>query len=184
MYWTVQRSNSGLSSACFDADMKLRYSLSRRFEYPDTPFAHLALFVMLNPSTADALKDDPTIRRLNGFTKAWGLSGFDVVNLFAHRATNPKELLTACHPATYSRQELDEDAFLEPVLKRPYALICYAWGAGVPFNRDRRFVRMAESWTIQKPWAFGYTKNGFPLHPLRLPASQKLVPFELKSVAA
>ncbi|MES2137565.1 MAG: DUF1643 domain-containing protein [Pseudomonadota bacterium] len=56
-------------------------------------------FVMLNPSTADAVQDDPTIRRCIGFAKAWGKGGIVVINLFAFRATNPKDMLAAADPA-------------------------------------------------------------------------------------
>jgi hypothetical protein len=53
---------------------------------------------MLNPSTADADNDDPTIRRCIGYAKEWGFGGIYVVNLFGVRATNPKYLFTAPDP--------------------------------------------------------------------------------------
>lgn len=52
------------------------------------------VFAMLNPSTADAEMDDPTIRRCVAFAKAWGYDRMEVVNLFAWRATDPKEVLS------------------------------------------------------------------------------------------
>jgi hypothetical protein len=55
-------------------------------------------FVMLNPSTADALADDPTIRKCKYFARAWGFRRLDVVNLFSYRATDPKELLRVGSP--------------------------------------------------------------------------------------
>ena len=65
-----------------------RYSLTRKWE----AWKGTVNFIMLNPSTADAQEDDPTIRRCIGFAKAWGYGGIVVTNLFAYRATNPKEL--------------------------------------------------------------------------------------------
>lgn len=59
------------------------------------PCSEGVVFIMLNPSTADAKKDDPTIRRCINFAKAWGLTRIDVVNLFAFRATKPDSLLQA-----------------------------------------------------------------------------------------
>lgn len=65
-----------------------RYLLSRDWESG----LQRLVFIGLNPSTADAEIDDPTIRRLIGFSKAWGYGGFDIVNLFALRSKDPKML--------------------------------------------------------------------------------------------
>lgn len=74
-------------SAKFDASMNYRYSLER--EWSDAPCIG---FVMLNPSTADATNDDPTIRRCTRFAQFWGYGAIEVVNLFAYRATRPIQL--------------------------------------------------------------------------------------------
>ncbi len=58
----------------------------------------LVLFIMLNPSTADAMQDDPTIRRCINFAHTWGYGGIMVGNLFAYRSTDPKELLNVENP--------------------------------------------------------------------------------------
>ena len=55
-------------------------------------------WIMLNPSTADATQDDPTIRRCIRFSQSWGYGSLIVVNLFAHRATSPKDLFQAESP--------------------------------------------------------------------------------------
>lgn len=57
------------------------------------------VFIMLNPSSADALMDDPTIRRCKGFASIWGFGSMEVVNLFAYRTKNPMELMAAEDPA-------------------------------------------------------------------------------------
>lgn len=76
------------AAATFSPDGRYRYQLLRRW----APGPRVC-FVMLNPSTADAESDDPTIRRCMGFARAWGYGGVVVVNLFALRATHPSDLL-------------------------------------------------------------------------------------------
>jgi hypothetical protein len=65
-----------------------RYLLTRIWDKATPPVC----FIMLNPSTADHHRDDPTIKRCMGFARRWGHGGIQVVNLFAYRATDPKEL--------------------------------------------------------------------------------------------
>lgn len=81
-----------------------------------------ALFVMLNPSTADGNQDDPTIRRCINFAKSWGYGGIYVGNLFAYRATNPKELLGVKDPVG----EYNTGCLLKMEMDREIA-VC-AWG--------------------------------------------------------
>lgn len=83
----------GVSFASFDESRTYRYSLIRRCaEGP------ICVWVLLNPSTADERKDDPTIRRCGGFSKSWGFGALEVVNLFAFRATDPRSLWLAMDP--------------------------------------------------------------------------------------
>src|SRR5579885_3397338 len=108
---------------------KYRYLLTRPAEV-ESPLRSSAVFVMLNPSTADATLDDPTIRRCRGFAKAWGCNGLVVANLFAYRATNPKELKLADDPIGP-----DNDKILRELAKEHYDIVC-AWGSSfVPAKR-------------------------------------------------
>src|SRR4029079_19593153 len=79
-------------------------------------------WVMLNPSTADAVKDDPTIRRGSSFSWSWGAGGLVVVNLFAFRATNPADLLDAPDPVGP-----ENDAHVRDAAKGA-GLVMAAWG--------------------------------------------------------
>ncbi len=72
---------------------RYRYALLRRWGEGKN-----AMFIGLNPSTADETADDPTIRRCVSFAKAWGFGGLCMANLFAYRATNPADMLMQADP--------------------------------------------------------------------------------------
>lgn len=81
-----------LNGAIFSPDRVYRYRLWRVWD-PSKPRVN---FCMLNPSTADEVDDDPTIRRCIGFAKSWGAGSLEITNIFALRSTDPKALYT--HP--------------------------------------------------------------------------------------
>ena len=128
------------------------------------------LFVMLNPSTADASIDDPTIRRCVAFAKRWRYDRLEVVNLFAYRATNPKTLLTLGHkenPIGDRNSEVVSSAAFEA------GLIVCAWGAHGGHMGHDETVR---GWLgARKSFALGFTKAGQPRHPLYVPREADLV---------
>jgi len=82
------------SGATFSPDGLYRYHLWRLWGDRE----HRCVFVGLNPSTADAARDDPTIRKCAGFAKRWGFGAVDVVNVFAWRSTKPVGILRAADP--------------------------------------------------------------------------------------
>ncbi len=173
------------ASCTLDVDEKYRFTLERRWaKLGVADFSRLGLFVMLNPSTADALKDDATIRRLTGYCKDWSLSGFDVLNLFALRATNPKKLVDTYVYNGFTRKTDDQpvnDRFLKEAASRPYAFRAFAWGAGMPKGSNRDLA-VDEIFRYAGCSAFGHTKAGFPLHPLRLPKTAKLYPYVTREI--
>ena len=124
-----------------------RYRLSRRWG-PGLP----TLFIMLNPSTADAEIDDPTIRRCMGFAKSWGRDGIEVVNLFAFQATSPKDMQTAADPVGPENEVHVEEAVAEC-----FEVIC-AWGAHGSFKaQDMVIVGCARPacssrTALERPW--------------------------------
>lgn len=131
-------------------------------------------FIMLNPSTADAEVDDPTIRRCMSFAQRWGFSHLSVRNLFPYRATSPRELLTATEPTGGARGDHE----LLPAVP-PHMVIC-AWGAWIPYERDQDALRI-----LQRDGAvlhcLGLTKHGKPRHPLYIKADTQ--PQLLEAVA-
>lgn len=137
---------------------KYRYHLRREWDL-DLP---KVAFVMLNPSTADASEDDATIRRCIGFAKAWGYGGIDVVNLFAFRATDPKELKTARNAIGP-----DNDAYVLSTVRLADKVIC-AWGAnGDLFGRADRVTKILRDADVDL-WCLEKTAKGMPKHPVRL----------------
>lgn len=133
-----------------------RYLLTRTWDR-DLPSVG---FIMLNPSTADANEDDPTIRRCVGFAKSWGYGGIAVRNLYALRSTDPKALRS--HPHAHGP---DNYLYLEAAINDDL-LVC-AWGANADPIDSRGLVDALLGWGGQ-PHHLGLTKAGFPRHPLYL----------------
>lgn len=147
---------------------KYRYILSRVW---DSSLPSVT-FLMLNPSTADADSDDPTIRRCINYAKSWGFGHMDVVNLFAYRATNPLELLscedpigdmnlysiyTACNTGLYS--------------------IC-AWGnSKIVETLLNKFPDYKPLKDIENLKYLELSKDGTPKHPLYLKKNLKPIDF-------
>jgi hypothetical protein len=126
------------------------------------------VFVMLNPSTADGIEDDPTIRRCVAFAKAWGYDRLEVLNLFAFRATEPRELLALNHGD--DPVGVGNSRAFDQVLNwnYPVGIVICAWGVhGAHLGQDET----ALGWMRDRErFSLGLTKDGHPKHPLYLPA--------------
>ena len=121
-------------------------------------------FVMLNPSTADAENDDPTIRRCIGYARRFGAARLEVVNIFAYRSTDPSVLLAMSRDTAVGPEN---DAHILDVVSRSKIVIC-AWGNhGELFGRAKEVLRLIGS--VQTPMALKINaKSGQPAHPLYL----------------
>ena len=147
---------------------KYRYVLSRHWDKSKPA----CCFVMLNPSTADVLQDDATIRKCCGFAKLWGYGGINVVNLFAYRATDPKELKNVADPIGP-----DNASALVTVLHEAEFVVC-AWGAhGNLLNRAQEFCAKFACHTLH---CLDITKAGEPKHPLYVPYTTKPIVYSRK----
>jgi hypothetical protein len=143
-----------------------RYWLLRR--WADGP---MLLFIMLNPSTADAAVDDATIRRCTTFALAHGYGGFYVVNLYAFRATQPADLKRAGYPVGP-----EADAHFQRLLVRCQD-VCVAWGANAAgLARPAEVLQLLRA-ASRAPLCLGITRGGYPQHPLMLPSDRRLQPF-------
>lgn len=155
------------------------------------PARDWAVFIGLNPSTADAHQDDPTIRRCVAFARRWGARVMVMLNLYAYRATDPKDLHTwiALRTAAEMRRESDENmAAIRGVLDGTNSFcvddapIILAWGAhGAKLDGRRHRVEQLV-WAYTQAQCLGVTKSGEPKHPLYLPVSTPYVPFVRKAV--
>ena len=144
-----------------------RYMLERK---ADDAFATRgpALFIMLNPSTADASLDDPTIRRCKSFAKAWDCNGLVVANLYGLRATNPADLWK--HPDPVGPEN---DTWLRVLAAEHETVVC-AWGANAKPERVAA-VRKIFSGSLHRLMCLGTTKDGAPRHPLYIANGTPLV---------
>lgn len=158
-------------SAYISADGKYRYWLKRQILPVGNAEQKLGsiVFVMLNPSTADAETDDQTIRRCISFSRSWGYSQLAVVNLYALRSKDPKLLLSDPDPVGP-----ENDGYIRAWTGQLTTVV--AWGAAAPADR------VAEFWEIVKDrqsprsflWCLGTTRSGAPRHPCRLRVDTQL----------
>lgn len=149
---------------------KYRYTLSRIW----SPGKGAACFIMLNPSTADADQDDPTIRRCLKFAQDWGYGGIHVANLFAFRATDPKDMLAAPDPTGP-----DNDKWILQCAKASAVVVC-AWGYHGYYRGRGGAVRFLLAGENIEPHALRMTNTGEPGHPLYIPADTK--PFAIGTI--
>lgn len=145
------------TGALFSECLKWRYQLWRVWggEGP------LVCFIGLNPSTADALQNDPTVRRCMGFARDFGGSGLLMCNAFAYRATLPQDMKRADEPIGR-----DNDKWLLDAARRS-SLVIAAWGIHGEFQNRGAAVRRL----VPRLHHLGLTSGGYPKHPLYLSAS-------------
>ena len=142
-----------------------RYLLTRTWDET----LPVCLFIMLNPSTADADVDDPTIRRCMGFARSWRYGGVRVVNLYALRTTDPKGLWEVDDPVGWRNETMIEKEAAHA------GLVVCAWGTK-GLARAQVVVNLLHRIGVA-PTVLRLTKGGHPAHPLYLPKSLKPQPW-------
>lgn len=158
-----QSSAPVLAAATLSPCRAYRYDLWRRWS-TDKGYV---MFIGLNPSTADETNDDPTIRRCIDFAKRWGFGELCMANLFAFRATQPRDMKAAADPVgpdnNRSLQTLADGA----------SIIIAAWGKdGTYQGRDKQVLKM-----LPRLHCLKQNKDGTPAHPLYL--KSELTPYIL-----
>ncbi|MCJ8340458.1 MAG: DUF1643 domain-containing protein [Pseudomonadales bacterium] len=151
------------SAAEFSACRKYRYVLWRTWDET----LPLVMIIGLNPSTADAVNNDPTITRCINFAKTWGYGGLCMTNLFAYRATDPKVMKAQTEPIG-----VDNDFWLKKLAEDADKVIA-AWGNnGSYLNRSASVSNM-----FGNLYCIGVNKSGEPEHPLYIKADRRPIKF-------
>jgi hypothetical protein len=150
---------------------RYRYVLWREWDRSNPEYA---LFVGLNPSTADEKLNDQTIRRCMGFARSWGYGSLCMVNLFGFRATKPKDLMGCKKPVGKKN-----DSWLRR-MSCGAGVVVAAWGIhGCYQGRDAVVARL-----VGTMHCLGRTKNGLPKHPLYVSRSQRPIPYRTSSTTS
>lgn len=152
--------------AVFDESGKYRYRLWRRWK-PKLPSVCM---IMLNPSTADATANDPTITRCVNMANSWGFGGLEVVNLFAYRSTKPRDLWQAEDPVGPHN-----DMHIKRTVSHSQVCVL-AWG-NLPIARQERAKSVLKYLSTRELMCMGITKQLQPRHPLYMLSSVELESF-------
>lgn len=144
------------SRAVYSDCEQYRYSLTRIWD----PAGERALFIMLNPSTATEVQNDPTVERCERRSRALGFGAFRVLNIFAYRATDPRDMKRADDPVGP-----DNDAALLDGLAWGDRVVC-AWGTHGAHQGRGAAVEALLRRTGRELLHLGLSKAGHPKHPL------------------
>lgn len=144
------------SVAIYSNCEQFRYELTRVWE----PTTRKILFIMLNPSTATEIQNDPTVERCERRARALGFGAFRVCNIFAFRATDPKVMRKAEDPIG----PLNDAAILE-ACEWADEIVC-AWGTHGAFKERGAHVETLLRGLDIRPKHLGLSKAGHPKHPL------------------
>lgn len=151
------------SGAKFSDDRKYRYTLWREWDKSKGT----AVFIGLNPSTADETEDDPTVIRCINYAKMWGYGKMYMLNIFGFRATDPKVMKAEEWPVG-----LRNDKHLVDICSKVDLVVC-AWGVnGKHRGRGDQVATLLECWDIPMT-CLTVTKAGHPGHPLYLSGQLK-----------
>lgn len=152
------------ASARFSRCRTWRYALWRTWD----AHAPYAMFIALNPSTADEVLNDPTVTRCMGYARDWGYGGLCMTNVFAYRQTDP-ELMKLTGDPVGPRN----DHWIRQ-LARNAGIVVAAWGNHGAFRQRDAQVRRQLAGTLH---CLRVTRQGQPEHPLYLPRGLNAIPW-------
>jgi hypothetical protein len=152
---------------------RYRYLLARQVG----PSPRVVTFILLNPSTADATRDDPTIRRCLGFARLWGCGRLQIVNLFAVRATDPERIRRVADPVGPDNvvHVMRAAGLSHSASSRCRGPVVCGWGVrGGHLGQDATVLGWLRRLGV-RPLALGITRDG---HPLYVRNDAEPVPYE------
>jgi len=167
-----------MMGACeFSPCRRWRYLLARRWNVK----RGTVQFIGLNPSRANEISDDNTVRKCVAFAMRWGYGGMVMTNLFAFIATDPAEMKLAASPV--EEMEGRNDAAIRRALEAS-TLVVAMWGNhGAHLGRANAVRSLIQAAASHTPvMCFGENASGEPTHPLYLPNATKLRPHTKGSV--
>lgn len=185
---TVDRGTS-LCGATFSKCDNYRYRLWRYWD--EDPNKMVACFIGLNPSTADEQQLDPTLRRLKSFAMQWGCRGFEMLNLFAYRATDPKDMMRQEDPIGCG----NDRAIITTAERCSFVVCCWGVGGSHKLRSARVLWALKNRLGKRRLHCFGITKKyrssldptrevGQPKHPLYLPGKSVTIELPFHEVDA
>ena len=152
-------------NAVYSPCEKYRYCLTRRWGEGKS-----LCFIMLNPSTATEEQNDPTVERCERRARKWEYAGIDIINLFAYRATNPKDMKACDDPVGGRWNDVHTFGSIQDS-KCGYKDIICGWGTHGGHNkRDQYVYDLLRDFGLPIK-ALEWTKHGHPKHPLYVPYS-------------
>ncbi|TRD22243.1 DUF1643 domain-containing protein [Palleronia caenipelagi] len=155
------------SVAIYSDCERYRYSLTRIWD----PIGDVVLFIMLNPSTATEVQNDPTVERCERRARALGFGGFRVCNIFAWRDTDPRLMRAAADPVGP-----ENNAAITEGCHWADRIVC-AWGThGAHLERGPEVERLVRA-TGHHLYHLGLTKDGHPKHPLYISYTEQPRPW-------
>lgn len=156
--------------AQFSGCGRYRYRLTR-----ELGGARTLVFLMLNPSTADGTKDDPTIRRCKGFAHGWDYGRLEIVNVYGFRATDPRAMWAVHRRGEDIAGEDNDSAIVRAVCAARGAggIVVCAWGKGGTVDKTKIAFHAARVAKVVKLvggdlYCLGTNGDGSPKHPLYL----------------
>ena len=162
-------------TASFSSCKDYRWSLTRKINDSKKEL----IFIGLNPSYANSSLDDPTLRRLIGFSKLWGYGSLVVINLFARISKSPR-LLALCDDPVGWNNDFELNKRINYWSRNDLCELWIGWGVNGNLKDRNKIILKRIKKSLKHPCVIGLTKEGHPKHPLYISKRKSLSYLYLK----